>query len=126
MKKQTLELLLGGGLPKGDVLATARIAAINAAKQTAQLIPLCHPLRLTSINVRFTPMLPETLEIETDIQAIDRTGVEMEALIAAAIAALTVYDMCKAVEREMTIAEIALVEKSGGKSGDYQRDKKRT
>jgi cyclic pyranopterin phosphate synthase len=115
-------LLLGGRLPKGDVLAAARLAGIMAAKNTAQLIPLCHPLPLTGIDIDFTPE-PErwAVIIQARVRTCARTGVEMEALTAAAVAALTLYDMCKAVDRGLVIQDLLLVEKSGGASGEYRR-----
>ena len=115
----TLEKIREGTIEKGAVLETARIAAIQAAKRTSDLIPLCHPLALTNIQVRFS--LGETLEIEATVEAFDRTGVEMEALTAVSVAALTVYDMCKAVDKGMEIHKIALLEKRGGKSGHFRR-----
>ena len=125
MKSETLRLILEGGLPKGDVLGTARVAGVLGAKNCAGLIPMCHPLRLTSVEVRFEPGEggegEESLEIEATVRAMDRTGVEMEALTAVSVAALTVYDMCKAVDREMTISEVRLLKKTGGKSGDFIR-----
>jgi cyclic pyranopterin phosphate synthase len=115
-------LLLKGSLPKGDVWAAARLAGIMAAKNTAQLIPLCHPLPLTGIDIQFTPE-PEhwAVSIEARVKTQARTGVEMEALTAAAVAALTIYDMCKAVDRGLIIQDLLLLEKSGGASGDYRR-----
>jgi cyclic pyranopterin phosphate synthase len=115
-------LLLAGSLPKGDVWAAARLAGIMAAKNTAQIIPLCHPLPLTGIDIQFTPE-PElwAVAIEARVKTYARTGVEMEALTAAAVAALTVYDMCKAVDRGLIIQDLLLLEKSGGASGDYRR-----
>ena len=124
MQLATLERLLAGGADKGDVLAAARIAAIQAAKRTPELIPLCHAIQLVGVEVEFVPERgPErgTLEIVARVHALDRTGAEMEALTAVSIAALTVYDMLKAVDRAMTIERIALLEKSGGKSGEFVR-----
>lgn len=122
-------------LPKGDVLQVARLAAIQAVKRTADLIPLCHPLRITGVRVDFeippagalaaAPGLPagqRAIDIAVEVQAFDRTGVEMEALSAVAVAALTIYDMCKAVDRGMCITAIQLEEKSGGRSGSWRRD----
>lgn len=109
--------VLAGDLPKGAVLETARFAGVNGAKQTASLIPLCHPLRLTDVSVDIRPRGDDGLEIEATAVAVDRTGVEMEALCAASVAALTVYDMVKAVDRGMTITEVRLLRKEGGKSG---------
>ena len=123
MQPATLALLVGGTAPKGDVLAAARIAAIQAAKKTPELIPLCHALVLTSVEVEFTPdEAASALRIAVRVHAMDRTGVEMEALTAVSVAALTIYDMLKAKDRAMTIDGIALHEKSGGKSGDYRRE----
>jgi cyclic pyranopterin phosphate synthase len=115
-------LLLKGSLPKGDVWAAARLAGIMAAKNTAQLIPLCHPLPLTGVDIQFTPE-PEhwAVAILAKVKTYARTGVEMEALTAAAVAALTIYDMCKAVDRGLIIQDLVLLEKSGGASGDYRR-----
>ncbi|MGA9754453.1 MAG: cyclic pyranopterin monophosphate synthase MoaC [Desulfobaccales bacterium] len=115
-------LLLSGRLPKGDVWAAARLAGIMAAKNTSQLIPLCHPLPLTGIDVDFMPEPGEwAVAIRVRVQTYARTGVEMEALTAAAVAALTIYDMCKAVDRGLMISDLMLMEKSGGASGEYQR-----
>ena len=114
--------LLAADLPKGDVWAAARLAGIMAAKNTAQLIPLCHPLPLTGVEIEFTPE-PEAqaVAIRAEVRTQARTGVEMETLVAASVAALTIYDMCKAVDRGMVIQDLVLVEKSGGASGDYNR-----
>ena len=120
MKPATLELIRKGELEKGDVLAVAKTAGIMAAKETHRLIPLCHPLQLTHIAVEFH--LPEKgnfVEITASAKGIGKTGFEMEALVAVAVSALTIYDMCKAVDRSMAIGEIRLVRKSGGKSGLY-------
>jgi len=126
MQLATLELLLDGRAPKGDVLATARIAGIQAAKRTWELIPLCHPIRLSGITIEFEPdRTGGTLRIESCIRASDRTGAEMEALTAASIAALTIYDMLKAVDRGMTIENVGLLEKQGGKSGHWTREPER-
>ena len=123
MSPRVLALISDGAMPKGDVLGVARIAGIQAAKRTADLIPLCHPLLLTKIDVDFDADLPAgRLEIRTMCRVRGQTGVEMEALTAASIAALTVYDMCKAAQRGMRIECIELVEKSGGKSGTWQRE----
>ncbi|HJP13085.1 MAG: cyclic pyranopterin monophosphate synthase MoaC [Nitrospinota bacterium] len=122
MEPGTLRLILEGGLPKGDVLGTARIAGVMAAKGCSGLIPMCHPLRLTSVEVNFEPAEEKgSLEVEAVVRARDRTGVEMEALAAVSVAALTVYDMCKAVDKEMTISAVRLVRKTGGKSGTFIR-----
>jgi len=122
MKIETLELILSGAAKKGDVLATARIAGIMAAKKTSDLIPLCHPLAITKAEVSFTPQGSSALDIAATVKVEGKTGVEMEALTAVSVAALTVYDMCKAVDRGMRITNICLHEKSGGKSGRYRRD----
>ena len=121
MKAETLRLITEGDVSKGDVLAVARLSGIMAAKRTSELIPLCHPLRLTSITLDFTPD-PEKSEIiiQATVNAKDRTGVEMEALVAVSTAALTIYDMCKSYDRGMIIDDIRLLEKSGGKSGHYR------
>jgi cyclic pyranopterin monophosphate synthase len=121
MKPKTLALIAGGEMKKGDVLSVARLAGIMAAKRTAELIPLCHPLALTSIKVELAiDEARSAVDIEATCKLTGRTGVEMEALTAVSIAALTVYDMCKAVDRSMTIADIRLTAKSGGKSGSYE------
>jgi cyclic pyranopterin phosphate synthase len=109
-----------GSAKKGDVLAVARVAGIQAAKRTSELIPLCHPLALTKVTVDLT-VGATTIAVEATVETTGQTGVEMEALTAASVAALTVYDMCKSADRAMTITDIALWEKSGGKSGDYTR-----
>jgi cyclic pyranopterin phosphate synthase len=122
MQRETLELIVSGTASKGDVLATARIAGIQAAKRTPELIPLCHAVALTSVEVELVPnRVKRSLEIEARVHALDRTGAEMEALTAVSVAALTVYDMLKAKDRAMTIEAIALHRKSGGKSGEYSR-----
>ena len=119
MRAATLELIRSGSAEKGDVLGVARIAAIQAAKRTAELIPLAHPLPLTRVSVAFA--LEDTaVVIEVTAETFDRTGVEMEALTAAAVGLLTIYDMCKAVDRAMRIEEVKLLEKSGGKSGRFK------
>lgn len=124
MNAHTLELLQQAALPKGDVLTTAKIAGILAAKRTAELIPLCHPLPLSYADVRFTVISsPPSLRIEAEARTTDRTGVEMEALIAAQIAAATVYDMCKAVQKDIVIRHVRLLFKSGGKSGTFTAPK---
>lgn len=123
MKKQTLRLLQLGASPKGDVLAVARIAGIQAAKRTPELIPMCHHVQLTGVKLELWPTSDTDLTIEAVARAADRTGVEMEALTAASVAALTVYDMLKAVDRSMVISDLTLYEKTGGKSGDYRRTK---
>jgi cyclic pyranopterin phosphate synthase len=123
MRPETLELILEGGISKGEVFGLARVAGIMAAKRTSDLIPLCHPLMLTGIDVRFRPDTEQNIvEIEARVRITDRTGVEMEALTAVSVAALAIYDMCKAVDRGMVISGIRLVHKSGGKSGIFERD----
>jgi cyclic pyranopterin phosphate synthase len=118
MRPETLALIQRAGLPKGDVLAVAQIAGVMAAKRTHELIPMCHPLMLTGIDVALCPdEAASAVEIEATVRTAGKTGVEMEALMAVAIAALTVYDMCKAVDRAMRIEAVRLVRKSGGKSG---------
>ena len=122
MAPSTLALIRNRGLAKGDVLEVARLAGIMAAKRTGELIPLCHPLSLTSAAVDFTFAGDDLLCIEATVRVLGRTGVEMEALTAVSIAALTVYDMCKSVDRSMTIERIRLEEKSGGRSGLFRRE----
>ncbi len=122
MQPETLKLIMQGGHKKGDVLGIARIAGIMAAKKTADLIPLCHPLALTKINIDLIPN-PESNQVfcKSQVETKGQTGVEMEALCATQIALLTIYDMCKAVDRGMTINQVRLIEKSGGKSGHWER-----
>ncbi len=122
MAPATLALIRAGGAAKGDVLGVARIAGIMAAKRTAELIPLCHPLPLTSLRVDFACAAEDTVTVEATAETTGRTGVEMEALTAAAIAALAIYDMCKAVDRGMRIEALRLVAKSGGKSGSFHQE----
>ena len=123
MLPETLALIVDGKLPKGDVFAVARLAGIMAAKQTSSLIPLCHPLAITGVEVQLTPdASAPAVEIEATVRTTGQTGVEMEALTAVSVAALTVYDMCKAVERTMRIEDVRLVAKSGGKSGDFRAE----
>jgi len=118
---EVMGLITENRLPKGDVLTAARLAGIQAAKKTSELIPLCHPLRITSVEVEVNPRPVRNLvEVKSLVRAVDRTGVEMEALTAVAVACLTVYDMCKAFDKRMVIGEIHLITKSGGKSGDFQ------
>lgn len=123
MQSETLQAITDGTLPKGDVFAVARIAGIQGAKRCADLIPLCHPLALTSVKVELTPdtTLPG-VRIEARCKVGGQTGVEMEALTAASVAALTLYDMCKAIDKGMVIEEVALEHKSGGKTGEWNRD----
>jgi cyclic pyranopterin phosphate synthase len=122
VQPETLQRILAGGVAKGDVLSVAQLAGIMGAKRTAELIPLCHPLSLTSVSVALTAN-PErgTIDITATCKLTGRTGVEMEALTAVSIAALTVYDMCKSVDRGMRIGEIRLTHKSGGRSGDWSQ-----
>ncbi len=122
MQADTFELIRDQKIKKGNVLETARIAAIMAAKKTSELIPMCHPLHLTHVQVDFQPDASRpAIGITARVRTIDQTGVEMEALTAVAAAALTIYDMCKSHDREMTIADVRLLEKSGGKSGTFKR-----
>jgi cyclic pyranopterin phosphate synthase len=122
MQPATLAMIRAGSAAKGDVLGVARLAGIMAAKRTADLIPLCHPLPLTSVRVDLAPEGEDAVTIEAHVATTGRTGVEMEALTAASVAALTVYDMCKAVDRGMRIEALRVVAKSGGKSGDFAQD----
>jgi cyclic pyranopterin phosphate synthase len=121
MSRETLAMIVEGRAPKGDVLAVARVAGIMAAKKTSDLIPLCHPLALTHVSVDFEPVLDGVL-IRAAVETNGTTGVEMEALTAASVAALTLYDMCKAVDRGMTIDGLGLLLKEGGKSGRWSRE----
>jgi cyclic pyranopterin phosphate synthase len=122
MSAETVDLVVGGRAPKGDVLATARIAGIQAAKRTSEWIPLCHSLPLDSVDIELQPDRAEgRILIEAHARAHARTGVEMEALVAVSAAALTLYDMCKAVDRGLVIEAVHLVSKQGGKSGDWKR-----
>ncbi len=120
MAPATLALIQAGQVGKGDVLGVARIAGIMAAKKTADLIPLCHPLLISKVTLDLTPAPPDAIEIEALVKLTGQTGVEMEALTAVTVAALTVYDMCKAADRGMRIEAVRLVHKSGGKSGTYE------
>ncbi|RJG08891.1 cyclic pyranopterin monophosphate synthase MoaC [Pseudomonas cavernicola] len=120
MLPATLQLIVAGGHPKGDVFAVARIAGIQAAKKTSELIPLCHPLLLTSVKVELEACGDDGVRIRARCKLAGQTGVEMEALTAASVAALTIYDMCKAVDRGMCIESLRLLEKSGGASGDFR------
>jgi cyclic pyranopterin monophosphate synthase len=125
MKKTTLDLITDKKLSKGDVLGIARVAGIMAAKKAPELIPLCHPLNLSSVTVEFdTNKKTSAVLIKTTVKLTGQTGVEMEALTAASVAALTIYDMCKAVDKEMVIGDIKLIEKRGGKSGTFRRKDK--
>ena len=122
MRPETLDMIISGGHPKGDVFAVARIAGIQAAKKTSDLIPLCHPLMLTSVKVDLAAQGNDAVLIVARCKLSGQTGVEMEALTAASVAALTIYDMCKAVDRGMTIDSVRVLEKLGGKSGHFQAD----
>jgi cyclic pyranopterin phosphate synthase len=119
MKPETLKLILDKKVTKGDVLEVARVAGILAAKQTSALIPMCHPLNLTSVKIDYTNNGTDTIEILTEVCVTGKTGVEMEALTSAGICAITIYDMCKSADRAMVISDIHLVKKSGGKSGEF-------
>jgi cyclic pyranopterin phosphate synthase len=122
MRPETLALIKSGGVKKGDVLAIAQVAGVMGAKRTSDIIPLCHPLPITGVDLSF--VLDEdasAVEITASARVVGKTGVEMEALTAVSTAALTVYDMCKAVDKDMVIDQIRLVQKTGGKSGDYRR-----
>ncbi|MFC1515854.1 cyclic pyranopterin monophosphate synthase MoaC [Thermodesulfobacteriota bacterium] len=122
MNPDTLDRILNQAVKKGNVLETARIAGVLAAKKTADLIPMCHPLNVTHVKVDFIPDVESSsIRIEAEVRIIGQTGVEMEALTAVSVAALTIYDMCKSSDREMTISNICLYEKSGGKSGTFRR-----
>lgn len=120
MKPETTSLITRGAITKGDVLAVARIAGIQAAKRTSDLIPLCHPVMVGAALVNFE-IGDDYVEVEAQVDAFDRTGVEMEALTACAVATLSVYDMCKSADKDMVIGDIALWEKTGGRSGTYKR-----
>ena len=123
MQPETFERITDRKIKKGNVLETARIAGVMAAKKTADLIPMCHPLNLRHVEVNFYPeAATQRIRIEAAVRVIDQTGVEMEALTAATVAALTIYDMCKSYDRGMAIVDTWLLSKSGGKSGDYTRD----
>ena len=122
MAPATLARIQDGSTAKGDVLGVARLAGIMAAKRTSDLIPLCHPLMLSKVTVDLTAAAPDAVEIEATVKLNGRTGVEMEALTAVTVAALTIYDMCKAIDRGMRIEAIRLVRKSGGKSGTYEAE----
>ena len=124
MNPDTFDKIMNQAVPKGNVLETARIAGIMASKKTSELIPMCHPLNITHIAIDFFPDKTKSIiKIEGTVRIIDQTGVEMEALTAVSIAGLTIYDMCKSYDREMTISDICLIEKSGGKSGVFVREK---
>ncbi|RMH81768.1 MAG: cyclic pyranopterin monophosphate synthase MoaC [Actinomyces sp.] len=120
MSPETASAVAQGAIKKGDVLAVARVAGIQAAKRTSDLLPLCHPLLVGSVYVNFE-IRDSSIEIEAQVETVDRTGVEMEALTACSVAALTIYDMCKSLDRNMVIGDIALWEKTGGRSGTFRR-----
>lgn len=120
MNASTIEAIRMGQIKKGDVLSVAQVAGIMAAKKTSDVIPMCHPLMLTGVDITFD-VLDEQIDIYATVKCKGETGVEMEALNAVSVTALTIYDMCKALQKDMVIGEIALLEKSGGKSGDYKR-----
>ncbi|MGG1663509.1 cyclic pyranopterin monophosphate synthase MoaC [Brevibacillus sp. NRS-1366] len=124
MKPETLGRIREGRVEKGDVLAVAQVAGVMAAKKTWEIIPMCHPLPLTGIDIRFSFTDETTLEVEAAVKTTGKTGVEMEALTAVSVAALTVYDMCKAMDKEMIIGPTSLLTKTGGKSGDFRRGEK--
>ena len=126
MRPETAGLIKGMGVAKGDVLGVARLAGIMAAKRTGELIPLCHPLPITSAEVAFEWAADDLLRIDATVRVFGRTGVEMEALTAASVAALTVYDMCKSADRAMAVESVRLEEKHGGKSGSFVRDDRAT
>ena len=122
MAADTLALIRQGKVEKGDVFSVARVAGIMAAKKTSELIPMCHPLNISAVEIELMPQdEPSRVDIEASVRVSGKTGVEMEAMTAVAAAGLTIYDMCKAIDREMTIGEIRLVKKSGGKSGTFSR-----
>jgi cyclic pyranopterin phosphate synthase len=121
MLPETARLIQSGGVAKGDVLAVAQVAGVMAAKKTPDLIPMCHPLPISGVSMAFEWLDETQLEIQATVRVTSRTGVEMEALTAAAVAALTVYDMCKAVDRAMSIGTVELLHKAGGKSGEFTR-----
>ncbi|HMK60772.1 MAG TPA: cyclic pyranopterin monophosphate synthase MoaC [Dissulfurispiraceae bacterium] len=124
MKAATVKLIMQGKVEKGDVLGVARVAGIMAAKKTPELIPMCHPLNICSVKIDFTvDSKNNKIDITSTVKVSGQTGVEMEALTAVSVAALTIYDMCKAVDKEMVISETMLLEKSGGKSGHFKRQK---
>jgi cyclic pyranopterin phosphate synthase len=123
MRPETLALVERGAMEKGDVLAVAQVGGVMAAKQTGTLIPMCHPLPITGVDLRFRfDREASAIEIEATARIVAKTGVEMEALTAVSVAALTIYDMCKAVDRAMVIDQVRLIHKSGGKSGEFVRD----
>lgn len=122
MQKETIDMVKSGLIKKGDVLSVAQVGGIMGCKKTSQLIPMCHNIFLTGTDIKFN-ILEDAIEIKSQVKTYGKTGVEMEALTAVSIAALTIYDMCKAVDKDMVIEDIKLIKKSGGKSGDYIRKK---
>ena len=120
MKKETIQMIKEGLIKKGDVLSVAQVGGIMGSKKTNELIPMCHNIFITGSDIRFN-ILKDVIEIESEVKTVGKTGVEMEALTAVSIAALTIYDMCKAVDKDMVIEGIKLMKKSGGKSGEYMR-----
>lgn len=120
MASETAEMIVGGSLPKGNVLETARIAGIMAAKRTSDVIPLCHPIAVTGVDLKFT-VEADGVDVRCVVRVDERTGVEMEALTAVSVSLLTIYDMCKAVDKSMVIGEVRLIKKTGGRSGTYLR-----
>jgi len=121
MTPETFSLIMDGKIVKGDVLGVARVAGIMAAKKTSELIPMCHPLNLNSVKIDYTNNNQDSIEITSEVKITAKTGVEMEALTAVSVCALTIYDMCKSADKSMHISDIYLVRKSGGKSGDFVR-----
>lgn len=121
MKRETVNLIKEGMIKKGDVLSVAQIGGIMGAKRTSDLIPMCHNINLTGVDIRFN-ILEDSIEVQSQVKTIGKTGVEMEALTAVSIALLTIYDMCKATDKDMVIEDIKLIKKSGGKSGEYIRE----
>lgn len=121
MRPETLQMIREGNIGKGDVLAVAQVAGIMAAKKTADLIPMCHPIPISGVDISFKEKDQQTIIVEANVKTTSVTGVEMEALTAVSAAMLTIYDMCKAVDKEMVLGKTYLVEKTGGKSGDFQR-----
>lgn len=126
MRPETLAMICNGKIPKGDVFSCARIAGIMAAKRTFELIPMCHPLPIDAVTIEFETQAPARVLVKATLRCDWKTGIEMEALTAASVAALTVYDMCKAVDRGMVIQNICLLEKAGGKSGHFVREAEKT
>ena len=120
MRAETMQQIIQGTMPKGDVFACARMAGIMAAKRTSDLIPMCHPLPIDGVEIEITPISETQVRVVSSLRCTHKTGIEMEALTAASVAALTIYDMCKAIDRGMRIDEVLLLHKAGGKSGEYR------